>query len=63
MILTALREQIRNNPGGAKIGLQFQNATGAITAGPMSQDGQVWWRVDFNSGVDGWLRQYTIAPK
>ncbi len=53
-------DQIRANPGGAKIGVQQNNSPGVITTGPSTQDSATWWRVDFATGVDGWVRQTSL---
>ena len=53
-------DQVRANPGGAKIGIQNVNAAGTITAGPNMQDGATLWRVDFVTGPDGWARQSNL---
>jgi hypothetical protein len=59
--ITALREQIRATPAGAKIGLQLSGATGVVVEGPAYKEKQNWWRVDFAAGADGWVRESTIG--
>ncbi|MCA9353935.1 MAG: DUF4832 domain-containing protein [Candidatus Kaiserbacteria bacterium] len=57
---------VRSSAGGTYIGWQVDAARGVIIGGPTTVSGQVWWSVDFNAGVDGWvveeyLTEYT-AP-
>lgn len=59
--VTAAGENIRSNPGGARIGIQLRNAQGVLTSGPAKQDGINWLKVDFDTGPDGWVRERTIT--
>jgi parallel beta-helix repeat protein len=43
------------------LGVQPPKATGVIVNGPMLLAGVTWWFVDFDSGVDGWVSQDTLA--
>jgi hypothetical protein len=36
------------------LGVQPAGATGTLLSGPLSADGIAWWRVDYDSGTDGW---------
>jgi hypothetical protein len=50
----------------SRLGSQYK-VEGAIVEGPVAADGFKWWRVDFDSGVDGWamehyLERITITP-
>lgn len=56
-VVVTVTDSVRSNPGGARVGVQFIGASGVITAGPNTQDGNTWWRVDFTSGADGWFIQ------
>lgn len=59
--VTAVGENIRANPGGARIGTQWRGAVGSLVSGPVTQDGVNWLRVDFASGPDGWVRERTVS--
>jgi len=59
--VTAIGENIRSAPGGARIGTQWRGASGVVVAGPVRQDGISWLQIDFNTGPDGWVRQRTVA--
>ena len=43
---------IRSSAGGSVVGKQNAGVRGKITGGPSSG----WWKVDFESGPDGWAR-------
>ena len=45
---------IRNNPGGARIGVAALGEEGQVVAGPSSLDGRTWWKVDYKVGPTGW---------
>jgi pectate lyase len=47
--------------GGARLGVQPGGAVGVVIAGPGKSGGATWWRVDFATGVDGWVRQGSLA--
>jgi hypothetical protein len=46
---------IRSTAGGRWIGSQRAGRTGTITAGPEYANNLTWWKVNFTSGVDGWV--------
>lgn len=52
---------VRVSPAGAFLGAQIRGSLGKITGGPVlaSLDGHpiVWWLVDNDSGVDGWMSE------
>jgi hypothetical protein len=50
-------DEVRATAGGSRVGTQSSGATGEITAGPQTQDGQTFWKVDFSSGADGWVSE------
>jgi hypothetical protein len=50
-------DEIRANPGGRSVGINYTGVTGEIIAGPGSDDGLTWWEVDFATGPDGWVSQ------
>ncbi len=45
------------------IGIQEAGAKGRIVGGPIpgTKGGRVWWKVDFDNGVDGWLVSSVIT--
>jgi hypothetical protein len=45
------------------IGIQEAGAAGKIIAGPVKgpKANQLWWKIDFNSGPDGWVVQDLLA--
>lgn len=57
------RDQVRHNPGGSRLGNQWRGARGRIVAGPGFDDGYRWWRVDFESGADGWIKERSLELK
>lgn len=36
------------------LGSQSANATGTLIDGPVESGGAIWWRVNWDTGVDGW---------
>ena len=36
------------------LGSQSANATGTLIDGPVESGGATWWRVNWDTGVDGW---------
>ncbi|MDZ7627737.1 MAG: hypothetical protein U5J99_04915 [Parvularculaceae bacterium] len=44
-------------------GVQKSGATGAVVAGPTTFKGNLWWQVDFASGVDGWVRASAVRAQ
>lgn len=61
--VTAAGENVRSNPGGARVGTQWRGASGVMTSGPAKQDGINWLKVDFETGPDGWVRERTVTIK
>ncbi len=61
--VTAAGENIRANPGGARVGLQLRGAKGTLVGSPAKQDGLTWLNVDFATGADGWVREQTVTVK
>lgn len=48
---------------GKPAGKQPSGATGKVVAGPSAGCGYTWWKIDFNSGADGWVAQdYLVKP-
>ena len=43
--------------GGSYAGKQQSKAAGKILDGPVRSVGDLWWKVDFDAGVDGWVAQ------
>jgi len=55
-IQTTLDLEVRDTPAtnGTLLGTQLLDALGTIIAGPVAADGFNWWRVNYDSGPDGW---------
>jgi len=51
---------------GKPLGKQSVGSKGLVIGGPISGQGYTWWKVDFQSGVDGWavgnFMKETTAP-
>jgi len=43
---------------GTKLGTQSVGALGTIVSGPTSANGYTWWKINYDTGADGW----SIAP-
>lgn len=54
-IKTTSTISVRSSAGGRYLGSQRTGKTGTITAGPGYANGLTWWKVNFTSGVDGWV--------
>lgn len=61
--------KVRSGSGlrAGESGVQPQGAVGTLLQGPVNKDGYVWWRIDYETGVDGWsvenwLRTTEAAP-
>ena len=54
---------VRSEPSasGRTAGLQRINAPGAVSDGPKYYSGAWWWKMDFESGPDGWLNENSLA--
>ncbi len=48
-------------PGGGKVGTHKIGDKGKILQGPVDIDGKRYWYVDYDNGVDGWVREDDIA--
>jgi chitodextrinase len=48
---------VRSAPWGTRLGVQRKGALGTIVEGPATRGGEVWWRVNYHTGVDGWSVQ------
>lgn len=54
---------VRQTAGGTLVGKQEKDAEGTITGGPtwISKIAFWFWRVDFDTGMDGWVAESVIA--
>ncbi len=64
-VVTIASTTVRTTPndGTTVIGSQLTGAYGTITDGPFITGGGTnpWWQVNFDNGVDGWLKQSSIS--
>lgn len=57
---------VYDNTGGNQIGTQSGTTHGKITGGPEIKDGVTYWYIDFDDGVDGWVKAsdlVVVEPK
>jgi hypothetical protein len=54
-VKTTTTVNVRSSAGGRYVGFQRTGKTGTITSGPGYANGLTWWKVNFASGVDGWV--------
>jgi chitodextrinase len=54
---------VRSEPtaSGSLVGTQRVNATGAVSEGPRYYNGVWWWKVDFQTGPDGWVNENNLS--
>jgi len=56
--VTSTTANVRATPGGTLLGTQALNSQGAVTAGPTpTANGVIWYNINFDTGVDGWVGQ------
>lgn len=58
IIVSTSKLKVRSAPGTAssgKVSIQKQGAMGTVTEGSVIADGYTWWKINFDSGVDGWV--------
>lgn len=60
-VKTTARVNVRFTANGKSIGTQKANAQGTVTSGPTTAGGIKWWKVNFNSGTDGWVAENYLA--
>ncbi len=53
-VLQTLNTRSVPTTAGFASGTHGKGALGVIVAGPIAADGYIWWRVDYDSGQDGW---------
>ncbi len=53
-VQTTTRVSVRETPGGDRIGSQPRNSKGTVIEGPIEGGSHLWYKVDYDSGVDGW---------
>jgi parallel beta-helix repeat protein len=59
-IQTATSVSVRSSAGsGRSLGTQPQGAIGTLVGGPTVIKSTTWWKVDFDTGVDGWVSEST----
>lgn len=52
-----LTKAIRSTPGGTIVGNQPPGARGYVVDGPIYEAGVLWWEVQFDTGVSGWVEE------
>ncbi len=61
LVKTTTKINIRSSANGTKVGSQSLNAKGVVVSGPTTAGGYTWWKVNYDSGVDGWsVEDYLI---
>jgi hypothetical protein len=59
MMQTTARVNVRANPTtwstGTILGTQAKGAIGTVISGPVTANGYTWWKIDFQTGADGWV--------
>jgi hypothetical protein len=58
-VMTVASTTVHATPKGTVLGSQLVGASGTIIGGPYitGEGTNPWWQVDFDSGVDGWVKQ------
>jgi hypothetical protein len=52
---------IYDTPGGAIIGVQKDGAKGKVVEGPVKVGGENYWKVDYEDGTDGWVKESDLT--
>jgi hypothetical protein len=61
-VKTTAAVNVRQNPStGGKPGKQKTGALGTVILGPQTGSGYTWYKVDFDSGSDGWVVQNYLS--
>lgn len=60
---TARNTQVRSEPAssGKNVGPQRSNAAGVVSDGPKYYNRAWWWKIDFESGPDGWVNENNLS--
>ena len=53
-VRTTAKLNTRSTPSGMLAGTQLSGTIGTIVMGPVTANGFNWWKVDYNTGTDGW---------
>jgi len=63
-VKTARNAYVRSEPAasGKNLGLQRVKAAGTVTDSPEYYSRSWWWRIDFESGPDGWVSENNLSP-
>ncbi|MDO8552834.1 MAG: hypothetical protein Q7S01_04935 [bacterium] len=56
-----IRATASNDRGANVLCVQRKGSPGVIIAGPAMSDGYTWWKVNFDSGCDGWAVQTYLS--
>jgi len=63
-VIATANLSVRSDAGinKASVGNQPVGAKGTVIAGPMSADGYTWWKINYDTEVDGWsIADYLVA--
>lgn len=52
---------VHRNPRGPVLGEQLKREVGKIIEGPVIEQNQRWWRVDYKEAPDGWVRGINLT--
>ena len=60
-VVTSYSADVFGAPGGAKIAEKRLGDKGTIVGGPITEDGQKYWKVKFEDGTTGWISEKDIG--
>ncbi|MEK7638759.1 MAG: SBBP repeat-containing protein [Patescibacteria group bacterium] len=53
---------VRSSASGSVTGTQATGASGTLVEGPVTANGYTWWKVDYDTGSDGWSAATFLKP-
>jgi len=59
-VRTTTTLNVRAAANDALLGKQVSGAFGSVVSGPIVSGGYTWWKINFDTGVDGWVIQNYI---
>ena len=48
---------VRTGPGAWRFAFQRRGSVGTVVGGPTSDNGHVWWKIDYDRNPDGWTAE------